>query len=263
MEATPQHQSLQPLARQLQVHTRSLPNASLMQIQCVVKQGNLMVLGQHPPDDTPDPQIVFNALEKAIQALLPTCSELALGSAVPTQAKLYLRVLGERQPYASHSVQLLLPTQESLLPTESTEVAEPETEEPTASLVDTSDRIVSNQDHTNEASATTDSIYDPAYVEASDLTQLDLALEPSIGETSSRQARSALIPWLIAGVGVSVAGFAAGLWVMSRPCVLGACEPLQTAQTLSQQSLQVMETAKTGQELQQAQQKLTEATRLL
>jgi len=263
MEATPHHQSLQPLAQQLQVHTRSLPNATLMQIQCVVKQGNLMVLGQHPPDDIPEPQSVFNALEQAILALLPTCGELALGSDVSAQAKLYLRVLGERQPYASHSVPLRLPTQESLLATESTEVAAPEIEEPTASLVETSDRSVSNQEHTNEASATTDSIYDPTDVEASDLTQLDLALEPSSGETPSRQARSALIPWLLAGIGVSVAGFTAGLWVMSRPCVLGACEPLQTAQTLSQQSLQVMETAKTGQELQQAQQKLTEATRLL
>ncbi len=263
MEATPHHQSLQPLAQQLQAYTRSLPNATLMEIQCVVKQGNLMVLGQHPPDDTPEPQIVFYALEQAIHALLPTCSELALGSDVSAQAKLYLRVLGERQPYASHSVPLRLPTQESLLATESTEVAAPETKEPTASLVETSDRIVSNQEHTNEASATTDSIYDPTYVEASDLTQLDLALEPSIGETPSRQARSALIPWLLAGIGVSVAGFTAGLWVMSRPCVLRACEPLQTAHTLSQQSLQIMETAKTGQELQQAQQKLTEATRLL
>jgi hypothetical protein len=231
-----------------------------MQIQCVVQQGKLMVLGQHPPDSAPDPRVIFDALEQAIQTLLPACSdELILRSDVPAQAKLYLRVSGERQPYASHSVQLRLPTQASLLATESTEVAEPETEEPTdLDLAPSSD-----QADATEHGATTDSIYDPTYVEASDLVPLDSALEPSIGEVSSRPPRSPLLSWLMAGVGVSVAGFAAGLWVMSRPCVLGACEPLQTAQTLSQQSLQVMQTAKTRQELQQAQQTLTEATRLL
>ena len=30
-----------------------------------------MVLGQHPPDETPDPPAIFNALEQTLQTLLP------------------------------------------------------------------------------------------------------------------------------------------------------------------------------------------------
>ncbi len=244
-----------------------------MQIQCVVKQGHLMVLSQHAPDDSLHPKVIFDALEQAIQDALPAFSdELALEN--DALAKLYLRVLGQRQPYASHSFPLSLSTLETPFVAKS---ATDELEAPVAELAKPDDRPdFLEQDKPGEQDdrgdtpffsqqnlGTTDSIYDPAYVEPSDLALLDPTIEPPSDETSHRLARSFPLPWLLAGIGVSVAGFATGLWVMSRPCVLGACEPLQTAQTLSQRSTQTMQTAKTGQELQQAQQQLAEATRLL
>ncbi|MBW4691866.1 MAG: hypothetical protein KME27_08860 [Lyngbya sp. HA4199-MV5] len=270
MEATTHQQSLQRLAHQLQLGMRSLPADTPIQIQCVVKQGTLMVLGQHPPDDLPHPKAIFDALEEAIQTALPAFKdELALGETA--QAKLYLRVLGQRQPYASQSLPLRLSTLE---PFSEAETAEDVLESPADELEETDDRADDSepdehQGHSDtdpifsqESLGTTDSIYDSAYVEPSDLAPLDPALEPPV-EASTRPARSSLLPWLLAGIGVSIAGFAAGLWVMSRPCVLGVCEPLQAAQILSQKSAQTMQTAKTGQELQQAQQQLAEATRLL
>lgn len=273
MAATTHQQSLQHLAQQLQEQLQLLPDATPIQIQCVVKQGNLMVLGQHSPDDRPNPKAVFDALEQAIQALLPMFGE-ALALEKDAQTKLYLRVLGQRQPYASYISQL----SSAQAPLPAVETTDPGLEESTAAVEqDVHDRTevleqgtiddqdtpsvdnVSDQDYLD----TTDSIYDPAYVESSELAPFDPALEPSSADTSAPPPRSSLWPWVLAGIGVSVVGFATGLWVMSRPCVLGACEPLQRAQTLSQQSTQAMQTAKTGQELQQAQQQLTEATHLL
>ena len=270
-------QPLQRLTQQLQETLSLLANAVPMQIQCVVKQGNLMVLGQHLPDDTPDPEAVFDALEQAIQDLLPALStELALGDTA--QAKLYLRALGQRQPYASHSFRLMpaihapLPVAEMVTEALEKHASEEETGDRTEVLSPhpPSDRDEIRQDHidvdrvlSQDHLDTTDSIYDPTYVEPSELVPLDLTPEPSLVSGLDRAERPSMLPWVLAGIGISVVGFASGLWIMSRPCVLGACEPLQRAQALSQQSTQAMQTAKTGQELQQVQQQLTEATRLL
>lgn len=269
MTATPQQQALQRLAQQLQ-RQLPLPDAATMQIQCVVKPEALMVLGQHLPGDI-DPASVFKALEQAIQTVLPAFEdELTAGvGGILTQAKLYLRVLGQRQPYATHTIPLLpsavparamadagLEVAALRSPDDRTEVLE-------QGAIDEQDDTQSDSFSSQDSLGTTDSIYDPADSEPSDLAHLDLTPEPSIADIPVRPARSALLPWLVAGVGVSVVGFATGLWLMSRPCVLGACEALQTAQTLSQQSAQTMQTAKTGQALQQIQQQLAQATRLL
>ncbi len=53
METATHQGDLQRLAQQLQVQARSLPATAHLQVQCVVRQGNLMVLGQHPAAETP------------------------------------------------------------------------------------------------------------------------------------------------------------------------------------------------------------------
>ncbi len=260
MDATLQQQCLQQLAQQLQMLLRSQPYASLMQIQCVVKQGHLMVLGQHPPEVTPDSQAVFGALEQAIPTLLPTFQEIGLGTDTPPQAKLYLRALGQRQPYAAHTFSLpsIANPFEPL-----TETTDAEwmlgREESTAAEGELYDREV---DHDREVS-NGDDAYAATSLEAepSDLAHLNPDLTPIAQPTEAE--RSSLLPWLVAGIGVSVIGFASGLWFMSRPCMAGACEPLQAAQTLNQQSLQTLQTAKTQQDLQRAQQQLADSTRQL
>ncbi|XHX81004.1 MAG: hypothetical protein RBJ76_14050 [Stenomitos frigidus ULC029] len=251
MDATLQQQQLQQLAQQLQMLLRPLPHASLVQIQCVVRQGHLMILGQHPPEETPDPQAIFSALEQAIPALLPEFEESLGHSAEATpQAKLYLRTLGQRQPYAAHTFRL------------------PSIAAPVEPLLETTDAegfLDGNKPTINEAalegglddSTAVNEATDPE-PENAELAHFDPDLAPI-----ARPARSSLFPWLVAGMGVSIIGFAGGLWFMSRPCMVGACEPLQAAQTLKQQSLQALQTAKTSQDLQQAQQQLTKTQQLL
>jgi hypothetical protein len=254
MDVTLHQQRLQQLAQQLQTLLRSQPHAPLMQIQCVVKQGHLMVLGQHPPAETPDPQAIFGALEQAIPTLLPTFQDLGLGADAPPQAKLYLRTLGQRQPYAAHIFPLpsMAETFEPL--TETTDVEQVlDRDEPTIHGSGLNEHELGHKDDAHyTASLETD---------ASDLAPLSPDVTP-IAQPPQTE-RSSLLPWLVAGIGVSIIGFASGLWFMSRPCMAGACEPLQAAQTLNQQSLQTLQTAKTPQDLQRAQQQLADSKRQL
>lgn len=253
MDVTLHQQRLQQLAQQLQTLLRSQPHAPLMQIQCVVKQGHLMVLGQHPPAETPDPQATFDALEQAIPTLLPTFRDLGLGADAPPQAKLYLRTLGQRQPYAAHIFPLsMAETFEPL--TETTDVEQIlDRDEPTIHGSGLNEHELGHKDDAHYAAS--------LETDASDLAPLSPDVAP-IAQPPQTE-RSSLLPWLVAGVGVSIIGFASGLWFMSRPCMAGACEPLQAAQTLNQQSLQTLQTAKTPQDLQRAQQQLADSKRQL
>lgn len=256
MESAVHRGDLQRLAHQLQTALLPLPETTLMQIQCVIKQEKLMVLGQHPPDATPDPSAVFSALEQTLQSLLPELvQDFILGQDhAPVQGKLYLRVLGQRQPYSAHSFQLETPVIEPFAAIE-------ERFEPLGLAIGEQtldENLDSRADDSIDQSLITSAT-------SSDTALSDLAqpsTERSLGKATP-PARSPLLPWLMAGVGVSLICFGAGLWVMSRPCMVGACEPLQTAQMLSQQSIQTIQTAQNGKDLQQAQQQLTEAKRRL
>lgn len=257
MESAIHQGDLQRLAHQLQTALLALPETTLMQIQCVIKQEKLMVLGQHPPDETPNPSAVFSALEQMLQALLPELvHEFMLGQDhAPVQSKLYLRVLGQKQPYAAHSFQLETPVVEPFATTEEP-LGEPAIEEKTLNDNRNSRAGVSiDQSELSSSAASPNTDF-------SELTQLSPEPEEPL-DKAPLPTRSPLFPWLIAGVGVSVICFGAGLWVMSRPCMVGACEPLQAAQMLNQQSMQAIQTAQTGQDLQRAQQQLTEAKRQL
>jgi hypothetical protein len=227
-----------------------------MQIHCVIKQEKLMVLGQHPPDETPHPSAVFSALEQTLQTLLPELvHEFMLGQDhAPVEGKLYLRVVGQRQPYAAHRFQLEPLVVEPLATTEAP-LGEPAIGEQTLNDNRDSDADAFVTQSELSASASLDT-------EFSDLTQLRPEPEEPL-DKAPLPARSPLFPWLIAGVGVSVICFGTGLWVMSRPCMIGACEPLEAAQRLNQQSMQAIQTAQTGQDLQRVQQQLTDAKRQL
>ena len=281
MESATQQGDLQRLAAQLQMPLLALPNTTLMQLQCATRQGKLMVLGQHPPGETPDPTVVFGTLEETLQTLLPELMQaFGLGQdGALVHGNFYLRVLGQRQPYAAHSFQLSAPVvatvplpeaiveplaiddrhlNENLDRSADTVVAQSkfdQTERDQTGL-DQSERDQGerNQGEFSESAASPNTAF-------SDLAPL--SLEPELLDQASAPARSSLLPWLIAGVGVSVICFGAGLWVMTRPCMVGACEPLQSAQTLNQQSLQAIQAAQTGQDLQRVQQQLTEAKRRL
>lgn len=68
-----------------------LPYGVPFEVQCVTKNGELIVLVQHPSSVSPNPEQTFSVLKQAIPNQQPE---------IPRQVKLYLRVAGQNRPYA-------------------------------------------------------------------------------------------------------------------------------------------------------------------
>ncbi len=252
--------SLHQLAQQLQGKLLSLPQNLPFQVQCVMKNGSLMVLAQHPPDETIDHQQVFGELEQVIQAALTPELIRALfqTEAIPTgaQAKLYLRQLGQKLPYGSHR----FPLSEDSELTDQYSIGESADD-----FHDNLKHLESSFDRQNGSSdweqGLTLTLDEPETDESFLLTEA-LSHEET-REGAETQERSPWLWWIAAGIGVSVVSFATGMVLMTRPCMTNQCEPFQSAQNLTSQATQAIQTAQTGLELQQAQQQLKQADTLL
>ncbi|MBW4487101.1 MAG: hypothetical protein KME12_04860 [Trichocoleus desertorum ATA4-8-CV12] len=259
METAVHQGNLQALGRQLQQYLQSeLAQPVPIQIQCALKQGVLMILGQHSPGiNPPTPQAVFTLLEQALEFLQPALSESEFKGAV----RLYLRVAGQQQPYASHAL-TLEPTAPSNL---GGNVATPPTNQLDNSA-DSSHYFAS----TNALIHSTD-ISDPPDLSAVEDNPFSSALQPlteSGGELvptrkSSKTDQRTTLPLLVAGAGVGLFALAGAIYALTRPCVIGGCPAIATAQQLSQESAQILQAAKSGPEVLSAQQKLETATQSL
>ncbi|WP_421657774.1 hypothetical protein [Leptothermofonsia sp. ETS-13] len=254
-----QQEGLQRLAHQLQDFLLALPQAIPFQVQCVVKRGHLMVLSQHPPDEKPDLHSVFEALEQAIQVLLPGFAEEIFSPTTNlqnSQGKLYLRALGQKHPYAYHCFKL------GTVKRDGTETLfqEPveETGEEPKQLEKSLDR--EGKDFDLEQLLVLEPEPEP---EEDLLAQAEPALEEEEPEVEETAERSPWLLWVATGVGVSVVSFMAGIVIVSRPCIIGRCEPFQAAEAVSQEANKLIQQAKSEQDLRQAQQKLNEASQIL
>lgn len=246
---------LQQFSQQLQEFLLSLPQGIPFQVHCVLKRHNLMVLSEHPPDEKPDTHQVFDALEQAIQVFLPGfVEEVFESAAIPqnAEAKLYLRKLGQKQPYAFHAFNL-----------DSVDEQEPVSSETIAVLSEDLKQLEQNLDREGE-----DFDLDQLLVltepeaEANSLAPDSPESEEAVAEKEP-EARSPWLWWIAAGVGVSIVSFIGGIVLVSRPCIIGRCEPVQVAAAMNQQASQTLQKATSEQDLKQAQQKLTEANEIL
>lgn len=225
-----------------------------LRVQCALKD-NLMVLVQHPPGVEVEPPQIFGILEQALSDG-PTdwlSDRLSQSPKQYSLIKLFLRVTGQPKPYAAHAFRLSPAVTPPLLDAEVQQAPEETTiAEPAADM----------------APAAAGELALPSPTTSSQLEQRGTGLV-AVGDRSSRtparsRSKDDLKPWLLAGGGVVAALLVGGgLYALTRPCVLGACQPLQTAQTLSQQSAQLLQGNQSEQAEQQARQQLTEAQRLV
>lgn len=237
-----QHQgNLQHFAQRLQEALRPIaPAPTPIQVQCALKQDSLIVLTQHLAKAPLQAQQVFKILETEIRCFvdeyLPDLPEQAL-------IKLYLRAVGEKQPHDFYAFQR----------------SAPDADPPAIAQVER-EGAVESAPVEDAPSIPLSSPESPA--PDAPLTPLPKLPEPiSVTEWERGQSRGWV--WLLAA-GVSVAGFAGGMYVMTRPCVVGsACEVLDRAHQLTQNSTQQIRTDPSAQTLRQAQQQITEANRLL
>jgi hypothetical protein len=268
MEVVAPPGTLQQLTQRLQGHLQLLSLTVPFQVQCVLSQGKLMVLIQHPDDGSPVATEVFSTLEVAIHTLAPEfVTALFKPEAVPTPvvAQLYLRTAGERYPYTQHRF-CFTPGTDAVgppsLPDRMDDRSPRSSEAPMSETPETDSPQDDDPAIALEPEASAPLPPEPAPISSAFSSSLAL-IEPQVTEPSPEEPRSRLLPWIVSGMVVSVVSFLGGLSIMSRPCILGGCEPFQLAQELSQTSTQTLQTAKSWDDLRTAQQQLLEANRLL
>lgn len=256
--------NLQQLTQRLQGHLQLLPHGQSLQVQCALRQGKLMVLAQHPAEPMPAPEQVFTTLEVAIRTLKPEVLETAFESLLPLSeipVHLYLRILGQRYPYRRHQFEFT--PGEPIAPETSDSPESPKQVE--ASL--DRDRPAAVATETQAGSDRSECLLIPG--ESNPADSNPAAEPPASSETEDAEPddkkpeRVHWLPWIAAGSIVSLISFVGGWFIMSRPCLLGSCEPFQMAQQFSQESSQTLRNAKSWHDLRTAQQQIFETNRFL
>ncbi len=245
MEAA-QQEDLQFLGQLLQERLQlDIDRGDALKIGCAIRDGSLVVLSQHPPSVNLDPERTFAALKQALVLLRPQVSQ---------PVTLYLRVAGQKQAYAKHNFTLAPPetaTRESLPALSKM-----------ASMFESDEKV-------SEKGA--------AYRIPNTLARTHVLhglpypsmRNPEISQTKAffhpRLARLAQIPTLalVVGGGVALASVFSSIYMLSHPCVIGECKPMQTAQQLSQAATHVTRWGESKEDLLIAQQELAEANNLL
>ncbi|BAZ27623.1 hypothetical protein NIES4074_00500 [Cylindrospermum sp. NIES-4074] len=234
-----------------------VPSGETFQVKCAVKNDELMILTQHPSGVTVDTETIFAVLEEALQWQPNYQSQ---------GAQLFLRVTGEKLPYAKHF--LTAKVQGKSRPPQSDEQAQG----------GESDRLIFPPPHLpdSQSPSLNEPISDHSYSDNSyidgdepipnnsyiDEMGAEEAFDPLAGtpDLLMSQKKPALpVQQILLGaavVGVFVVG---GAYFLTRPCVMFKCEEIQTAEKLKIESRQLMRRAKSEKELAALQQQLEAA----
>ncbi len=238
----------QLLERTLSDHLKSeLPHIAQLQVQCVDREGKLIILVQHPADIIPPSPEIFSTLEQAVKAEVTEFTD---------QIQIYLRIEGQKRPYSFYTFAV----------------------DPTGNLKSIADKGLGIGTKTSTPIPEmpipeTDNIWDePEPVENSG----SFPFEPKEAEIRDEQEPNNLphtesppnrpqsswlpsLPILVVGAGVVGMCFLGSLYALTSPCVMGLCTEISTAQQLSKQSAQTLQRPRSGNQILEAQQQLKEA----
>ncbi|MBD2361601.1 hypothetical protein H6G36_10480 [Anabaena minutissima FACHB-250] len=233
MTVAVQQEDLQILARTLQEQfLAEVPSGEVFQIKCAVNKDELMILTQHPVSIKVDTEQVFSVIEEVIQSLAPYREQ---------QIQCFLRMLGEKLPYAKRSLMMKGYEQIETSVKEENEIAEEAL--PGAYPLAYSPPVSQTEDETEEE------IFDP------------LAGTPDLLTTPHRRQISPIFLGM-ALIGIVLVG-GVGAYVLTRPCVMSECREMQTAEELKTQSRQLISRAKSDNELAAITQQLETASAAL
>ncbi|MBW4645213.1 MAG: hypothetical protein KME23_19840 [Goleter apudmare HA4340-LM2] len=229
MKVAAQQEDLQLLARTLQEQLlAALPSGEGFQVKCAVNNGELMILTQHSPYVTVDTETIFQLLEEAFQ-LLPSYWEQ------PVQC--FLRVAGEKRPYAQRSLtlhQTAAREGDTFGSFDDVPISFPSPDQPISG-----NPSIDDSDSQPELAA--EAAFDPL-AGGSDL----------LTSKSSRPIKPILMG--LALVGIALSG--GGAYLLTRPCVMSECPEMQTAEQVRTDSRQQIRRAKSEKELILVQQQL-------
>lgn len=206
MEPVAPPDGLQKIAQDLQAYVNTQGQLALttpLQVQCVLKGDSLMILGQHSLDDPLEPQQALTTLAEGVRTLAIDLATALLPRTTPLPIKLYLRVIGTQKPYAAHQFTQVLPAVgDRAVPDIGLDLGpEPPPQPPR-----------------------------PA----------NLAIHPSVKTRPTPCAQPAPRPhaipplYLWGGMAGAIVCAIVGFG-LSRPCVVGHCQPLQQAEQIGQQ----------------------------
>jgi tetratricopeptide (TPR) repeat protein len=214
-----------------QQHLRSLNNdlQTLLQqdfpitaeVRCLVKEGKLLVLAQHPDEVALDPKRVFSSLKRALQdQSYDLINQFSAGTG-QLAIQLYLRASGHDQPYAYHPFEI---------------------------------SAIAPQPRADEADFFgTDPDDEP------DRDDMGLDDDPMPVSQSSRRLQVSK-SWLMGGAVAGLVAIAGLAYAVTRPCVIGECRPLQEAEQLHQSAQAQMETVESAQDVRDIQSQLQRAS---
>jgi hypothetical protein len=279
MEATVQQQYLQVLSDILQERlVAQLLDSQDFQVKCAIRNDELMILTQHPADVLVDIQQVFEVLEQALQWQFNYQTQ---------RVQFFLRIAGEKLPYAQYFLDFQIPSIDSEQETED-EFPSPtvDRERETVKIENERDSLFISADLQTPSSPITetedepitDSFLPSSKESLSDYLLLDSHLSLDENEVEkiedieekfapfaniadkprNRQLSLSLPPVpIMIGTAVVIALLASsGAFVLHRGCVISECKELQTAQQFKSEYQQQIKRTKSQKDLLTMQQKL-------
>ncbi|QSV63409.1 MAG: hypothetical protein HEQ26_12310 [Dolichospermum sp. DL01] len=279
MEATVQQQYLQVLSDILQERlVAQLLDSQDFQVKCAIRNDELMILTQHPADVLVDIQQVFEVLEQALQWQFNYQTQ---------RVQFFLRIAGEKLPYAQYFLDFQIPSIDSEPETED-EFPSPtvDRERETVNIENERDSLFISADLQTPSSPITetedepitDSFLPSSKESFSDYLLLDSHLSLDENEVEkiedieekfapfaniadkprNRQLSLSLPPVpIMIGTAVVIALLASsGAFVLHRGCVISECKELQTAQQFKSEYQQQIKRTKSQKDLLTMQQQL-------
>ncbi|OBQ35487.1 MAG: hypothetical protein AN485_13505 [Anabaena sp. MDT14b] len=279
MEATVQQQYLQVLSDILQEKlVAQLFDSQDFQVKCAIRNDELMILTQHPADVLVDTQQVFEVLEQALQWQFNYQTQ---------RVQFFLRIAGEKRPYAQYFLDFQIPSIDSEPETED-EFPSPtvDRERETVKIENERDSLFISADLQTPSSPITetedepiiDSFLPSSKESFSDYLLLDSHLSLDENEVEkiedieekfapfaniadkprNRQLSLSLPPVpIMIGTAVVIALLASSAaFVLHRGCVIFECKELQTAQQFKSEYQQQIKRTKSQKDLLTMQQQL-------
>jgi gas vesicle protein len=266
-----------------------------LQVKCAIRQQTLIILAQHAYEVSPNPWRTFEVFEQTVRQ---SCSDhlirLAIAPPKTLAVRFYLRIAGEHEPYAADGFDLepfqvetlnkvqqaeisgTKPQNAAMLSLPAVSIAHSEASSAKLANADLSDEHTETEVAAEEA-AEADKLVLAAAEEAQSLEppevtetvslktdSVSLKTDSKIANLSTSQKPVSRLPLQM--MGMAAAGLFAltsSLYALTRPCVIGACVPLQTAQQLSQEAAQLVRANSSAMEVSEAYQKLAEGSYLL
>lgn len=240
---TMQHQNwLQSLEARLQQSLQEfLPDGKALRVRCGLRQGELVVLTQHPSAIAPDTPQLFKILEQALRAAQDA---MKLGE---LPCRLGLRVIGQKQPYATHA--MTLEAGPSATDVDSAHTAPPLDSFP--ELDSSSERDAAQSSGAGAATSSSEllRLAEQPTVETADFGLARSPEEPPEYSPRRRSPDFWASPLTILGTALGAFVLGLGGYMLSRPCVVGGCSLLQTAPQQAEAALQTIQQPESAQQV--------------